>query len=84
MAFLSQSDHMHSDTVDLTDHMTLGNYVLHQQYSVLNPNTEKQMDLVSCLPEKEILFAVRGKSPDDVLFCALLLLALKSIEGERN
>lgn len=84
MGFLSQSDHTHSDTVDPTGHMTLGNYALHQQYSVLNPNREKQMDLVSCLPEKEILDAVRGKSPDDVLFRALLLLALERVEGEWN
>lgn len=53
-------DHTHSDTGDPTDHMTLGNYALHQQCPVLNPNTEKQTDLVSCLPEKEILDAVRG------------------------
>lgn len=69
MAFLSHIDHTHSDTVDPTDHMTLGNYALHQQYSVLNPNTEKQMDPVSCLPEKEILDAERGNFPDDVLWC---------------
>lgn len=83
MAFLSHNDHTHSDTVDLIDHRTLGNYALYQQYSVLNPNTEKQMDLL-CLPEKEILDAVRGKSPHDVLFGTLLLLALESIEGEWN
>lgn len=63
--------------------MTLGNYALHQQYSVLNPNREKQMDLVSHLPEKEALDAVRGNSPDTLLG-ALLLLALESIESEWN
>lgn len=40
------------------------------------------MDTVSCLPEKEILDAVRGNSPDDALFGALLLLAFESIESE--
>lgn len=75
---------MHSDTVDPTDHRTLGNYALHQQYSVLNPNTEKQTYLVSHLAEKEILDEIRGNSPDDMLFGALLLLALESIEGEWN
>lgn len=64
--------------------MTLGNYALHQQYPVLNPNTEKQTDLFSCLPEKEILDAVRGNSLDDVPFSALLLLALENIESEWN
>lgn len=82
MAFLSHIDHMHSDTADPRGHMTLGNYAPHQQYLVLNTNTEQQMDTVSCLPEKEILDAVRGNSPDDVLFGALLLLAFESIEGE--
>jgi len=33
------------------------------------------MDLVSCLPEKQILDAVRHNSPDDMLFGAQLLLA---------
>lgn len=41
------------------------------------------MDLVSHLPEKEALDAVRGNSPDTLLG-ALLLLALESIESEWN